>query len=105
MWASISALVRRGCRRGGRYGGDARVRRRRRRRARQLATWNHQEHRRGEENERDQYLTADDLPRYHGKMMIVDGSVLHVYAFNYTKLDIDKLEKLAAASEERRRVR
>ena len=33
--------------------------------------------------------TADDLTRYHGKMMIVDGG-LHVYGFNYTKLDIDK---------------
>lgn len=33
--------------------------------------------------------TADDLPRYHGKMMIVD-SVLYVLGFNYTKLDIDK---------------
>ncbi|HEX6463957.1 MAG TPA: phospholipase D-like domain-containing protein [Vicinamibacterales bacterium] len=33
--------------------------------------------------------TADDLPRYHGKMMIVDKS-LHVYGFNFTKLDIDK---------------
>jgi cardiolipin synthase len=34
--------------------------------------------------------TADDLARYHGKMMIVDNAVLHVYGFNYTKLDIDK---------------
>jgi phosphatidylserine/phosphatidylglycerophosphate/cardiolipin synthase-like enzyme len=34
--------------------------------------------------------TADDLARYHGKMMIVDSRELHVYAFNYTKLDIDK---------------
>jgi len=33
--------------------------------------------------------TADDLPRYHGKMMIVDRT-LHVFGFNYTKLDIDK---------------
>ena len=33
--------------------------------------------------------TADDLPRYHGKLMIVDR-VLHVYGFNFTKLDIDK---------------
>ena len=33
--------------------------------------------------------TADDLPRYHGKMMIVD-KVLHVYGFNFTQLDIDK---------------
>jgi cardiolipin synthase len=32
--------------------------------------------------------TADDLPRYHGKMMIVDNAVLHVYGFNYTWLDI-----------------
>ena len=31
--------------------------------------------------------TADDLPRYHAKMMIVDGT-LHVFGFNYTKLDI-----------------
>jgi cardiolipin synthase len=33
--------------------------------------------------------TADDLPRYHGKMLIVD-STLHVFGFNYTKLDIEK---------------
>jgi phosphatidylserine/phosphatidylglycerophosphate/cardiolipin synthase-like enzyme len=33
--------------------------------------------------------TADDLPRYHGKMMIIDGT-LYVLGFNYTKLDIDK---------------
>jgi cardiolipin synthase A/B len=33
--------------------------------------------------------TADDLPRYHGKMMIAD-STLHVFGFNYTKLDIEK---------------
>jgi phosphatidylserine/phosphatidylglycerophosphate/cardiolipin synthase-like enzyme len=33
--------------------------------------------------------TADDLPRYHGKLMIVDRT-LHVFGFNYTKLDIDK---------------
>jgi phosphatidylserine/phosphatidylglycerophosphate/cardiolipin synthase-like enzyme len=34
--------------------------------------------------------TADDLPRYHGKMMLVDGSTLHVYGFNLTRQDIDK---------------
>ena len=33
--------------------------------------------------------TADDLLRYHGKMMIVDDE-LYVFGFNYTKLDIDK---------------
>ncbi len=34
--------------------------------------------------------TADDLVRYHGKMMIIDGDLLHVYGFNFTHLDIDK---------------
>ena len=34
--------------------------------------------------------TADDLARYHGKMMVIDNQTLHVYGFNYTKLDIDK---------------
>ncbi len=33
--------------------------------------------------------TADDLPRYHAKMMLVDGA-LYVFGFNYTKLDIVK---------------
>jgi cardiolipin synthase A/B len=32
--------------------------------------------------------TADDLLRYHGKMMIIDGKELHVFAFNLTHLDI-----------------
>lgn len=32
--------------------------------------------------------TADDLLRYHGKMMIIDGKELHVLAFNFTHLDI-----------------
>jgi phosphatidylserine/phosphatidylglycerophosphate/cardiolipin synthase-like enzyme len=34
--------------------------------------------------------TADDLVRYHGKMMIVDEKYLHVYGFNLTALDIAK---------------
>ena len=33
--------------------------------------------------------TADDLLRYHGKLMIVDDE-LYVFGFNYTKLDIEK---------------
>lgn len=33
--------------------------------------------------------TADDLVRYHGKMMIVDDKWLYVLAYNYTHLDID----------------
>jgi len=34
--------------------------------------------------------TADDLVRYHGKMMIVDRRVLYVLTFNFTRLDIDR---------------
>src|SRR6266850_2057578 len=34
--------------------------------------------------------TADDLVRYHGKMVIIDDRVLHVYGFNFTGLDIQK---------------
>ena len=34
--------------------------------------------------------TADDLVRYHGKMTIIDGRVLHLYGFNFTGLDIAK---------------
>jgi cardiolipin synthase A/B len=33
--------------------------------------------------------TADDLVRYHGKMMLVDDT-LHVFGFNFTRLDIEK---------------
>ncbi len=33
--------------------------------------------------------TAGDLTRYHGKMMIVDRRLLHVYGFNYTRLDYE----------------
>ena len=48
--------------------------------------------------------TADDLPRYHGKMMIIDGTVLHVYGFNYTKLDIDKSRSFGIVTRDRRLV-
>ena len=34
--------------------------------------------------------TGDDFVRYHGKMMIVDAKVLHVYGFNFTWLDIER---------------
>jgi phosphatidylserine/phosphatidylglycerophosphate/cardiolipin synthase-like enzyme len=34
--------------------------------------------------------TADDMVRYHGKMMIVDDKILHVYGFNLTGLDMLK---------------
>lgn len=32
--------------------------------------------------------TADDLLRYHGKMFIVDGKELYLFAFNFTHLDM-----------------
>jgi phosphatidylserine/phosphatidylglycerophosphate/cardiolipin synthase-like enzyme len=44
--------------------------------------------------------TADDLPRYHGKMMIVDDT-LHVFGFNYTKLDIDKSRSFGVVTRDR----
>ena len=34
--------------------------------------------------------TADDLVRYHGKMMIVDRKELYVTGFNFTYLDIER---------------
>src|SRR5262249_1597184 len=34
--------------------------------------------------------TAHDLVRYHGKMVILDDRLLHVYGFNFTGLDIGK---------------
>jgi cardiolipin synthase A/B len=44
--------------------------------------------------------TADDLPRYHGKMMIVDDT-LHVYGFNYTRLDIEKSRSFGIVTRDR----
>ena len=33
--------------------------------------------------------TADDLPRYHGKMTLIDDA-LFVLGFNYTRLDVER---------------
>jgi cardiolipin synthase A/B len=41
--------------------------------------------------------TADDLIRYHAKYMIAD-SVLHLFGFNFTKLDIDRSRSFAIAT-------
>jgi phosphatidylserine/phosphatidylglycerophosphate/cardiolipin synthase-like enzyme len=43
--------------------------------------------------------TADDLLRYHGKMLIVDDE-LYVLGFNYTKLDIDKSRSFGIVTKE-----
>jgi cardiolipin synthase len=48
--------------------------------------------------------TADDLPRYHGKMMLVDD-VLHVFAFNYTKLDIEKSRSFGIVTRDKKLVK
>jgi len=48
--------------------------------------------------------TADDLPRYHGKLMLVDDT-LHVFGFNYTKLDIEKSRSFGIATRDRKLVR
>jgi phosphatidylserine/phosphatidylglycerophosphate/cardiolipin synthase-like enzyme len=48
--------------------------------------------------------TADDLVRYHGKMMIIDARVLHVYGFNFTTLDVEKSRSFAVVTRNRRLV-
>jgi phosphatidylserine/phosphatidylglycerophosphate/cardiolipin synthase-like enzyme len=40
--------------------------------------------------------SADDLPRYHGKMMVVDDT-LYVLSFNYTRLDMEKRRSFASS--------
>jgi cardiolipin synthase len=46
--------------------------------------------------------TADDLVRYHGKMLIIDDRVLHVYGFNFTRLDIMKSRSLGLITKNRK---
>jgi phosphatidylserine/phosphatidylglycerophosphate/cardiolipin synthase-like enzyme len=48
--------------------------------------------------------TADDLPRYHGKMTIIDDT-LYVLGFNYTKQDIEKSRSFGIVTREKRLVR
>lgn len=45
--------------------------------------------------------TADDLVRYHGKMMIVDGKELHLLAFNYTQVDIERSRSFGLITREK----
>jgi cardiolipin synthase A/B len=49
--------------------------------------------------------TATDLARYHGKMMVVDGAVLHLYGFNYTKLDIEQSRSFGLVTRDTKIVR
>ena len=48
--------------------------------------------------------TADDLVRYHGKMMIIDGRILHVYCFNFTLLDMEKSRSFGVVTKNRKLV-
>jgi phosphatidylserine/phosphatidylglycerophosphate/cardiolipin synthase-like enzyme len=48
--------------------------------------------------------TADDLLRYHGKLMIVDDQ-LYVFGFNYTKLDIEKSRSFGIVTADKRLVK
>ena len=45
--------------------------------------------------------TDDSLLRYHGKMMVVDSVWLYVFAFNFTRLDIDHSRSLGIATRKR----
>ena len=49
--------------------------------------------------------TDDDLVRYHGKMMIIDGRILHVYGFNFTRLDMEKSRSFGVITRNRRLIR
>lgn len=48
--------------------------------------------------------SAGDFTRYHGKMMIVDDA-LHVYGFNYTRLDIEKSRSFGVSTRDKRLVK
>jgi cardiolipin synthase len=47
--------------------------------------------------------TADDLARYHAKYMVAD-STLHLFGFNFTKLDIDKSRSFAISTRDTKAV-
>ncbi len=49
--------------------------------------------------------TADDLVRYHGKMMIVDGKELYILTYNFTHLDIDRSRSFGIVTRNRELVR
>ncbi|MEI9974660.1 MAG: phospholipase D-like domain-containing protein [Ignavibacteriota bacterium] len=49
--------------------------------------------------------TADDLIRYHGKWMIVDGKDLYVLAFNFTHPDIEHSRSFGVITQNREALR
>jgi len=48
--------------------------------------------------------TADDLMRYHGKMIVVDSGELFLLAFNFTYQDIDRSRSFAIITKDRKLV-
>jgi len=48
--------------------------------------------------------TADDLPRYHYKFMIIDRRILYLLAFNYTYLDIEHSRSFGVVTKNTRSV-
>jgi cardiolipin synthase A/B len=49
--------------------------------------------------------SADDLVRYHGKMMILDGRIVHIYGFNFTGLDMQKSRSFGIVTKNRKLVK
>lgn len=49
--------------------------------------------------------TADDLVRYHGKMMIVDGKELYVLTYNFTHLDMERSRSFGIVTRNRKLVK
>ena len=45
--------------------------------------------------------SADDLVRYHAKLMIIDGRTAHVHGFNCTRLDVEKSRSFGIATSNR----
>jgi len=43
--------------------------------------------------------TDDDMVRYHGKLLLIDGKTLFVLGFNYTRLDISRSRSLGVMTE------
>jgi cardiolipin synthase A/B len=49
--------------------------------------------------------TADDLVRYHGKMMIVDGKELYLLTYNFTHLDTERSRSFGIVTRNRKLVK
>jgi cardiolipin synthase A/B len=49
--------------------------------------------------------TADDLKRYHGKMMLVDGKELYLLTYNFTRLDTERSRSFGVVTRNRELVK